>query len=91
MKPVPRILPLIGVAAGGVLAINALAGARELPDLISGAKAFAEGAAKPGKGEAAATGNATDAAASGLPSLTSAVKPPPVVEEIPTSRLRRAR
>ena len=49
MKPIPRILPLIGVAAGGVLAINALAGARELPDLISGAKAFAEGAAKPGK------------------------------------------
>jgi len=53
MKPVPRILPLIGVAAGGVLAINALAGARQLPDLLSGAKAFSEVAAKPdrqGKG-----------------------------------------
>jgi len=48
----PRVLPLIGVAAGGVLAINALSGARELPDLLSGAKAFAEGAAKPAaKGE----------------------------------------
>lgn len=87
MKPVPRILPLIGVAAGGVLAINALAGARELPDLLSGAKAFAEGAAKPdqdGKkaaakdGEAAATGNATDAAATGLPGLAPAAKPQPV-------------
>lgn len=43
----PRILPLVGVAVGGVLAINALAGARELPDLLSGAKAFAEEAAKP--------------------------------------------
>ncbi|HEX3886012.1 MAG TPA: hypothetical protein VHW05_00850 [Phenylobacterium sp.] len=43
----PRILPLVGIAVGGVLAINALAGARNLPDLISGAKAFAEDAAKP--------------------------------------------
>jgi flagellar motility protein MotE (MotC chaperone) len=43
----PRILPLVGIALGGVLAINALAGARSLPDLIAGAKAFAEEAAKP--------------------------------------------
>jgi len=67
MKPIPRILPLIGVAAGGVLAINALAGARQLPDLISGAKAYAEGAAKPDKAkagkDAAATGAAADASA----------------------------
>lgn len=82
MKPIPRILPLIGVAAGGVLAINALAGARQLPDLLSGAKAFAEGASKPdkqGKAEAAATGNATDAAAKGLPALSAAAKPAPAV------------
>ncbi|CAN7233762.1 MotE family protein [Phenylobacterium sp. LjRoot219] len=85
MKSVPRILPLIGVAAGGVLAINALAGARELPDLLSGAKAFAEGAAKTdksgkegdAKGEAAATGNATDAAATGVPGLAPAAPPKP--------------
>jgi len=50
LKSMPRILPLVGVAVGGVLAINALAGARDLPDLISGAKAFAEEAAgKPAK------------------------------------------
>jgi flagellar motility protein MotE (MotC chaperone) len=82
MKPVPRILPLIGVAMGGVLAINALAGARQLPDLVSGAKAFAEGAGKKAKDEGgaatAATGNATDASATGLPSLTPAAKPQPV-------------
>jgi flagellar motility protein MotE (MotC chaperone) len=51
----PRILPLVGIAVGGVLAINALAGARDLPGLISGAKAFAEEAAaktKPAKGKA---------------------------------------
>lgn len=70
MKNVPRILPLVGVAVGGVLAVNALAGAKSLPDMISGAKAFAEGVAKPdakgdkGHGEAApsAEGAGKDAA-----------------------------
>jgi flagellar motility protein MotE (MotC chaperone) len=51
----PRILPLVGIAVGGVLAINALAGARDLPGMISGAKAFAEEAAKPIKSKAAKT------------------------------------
>jgi flagellar motility protein MotE (MotC chaperone) len=69
MKNVPRLLPLVGVAMGGVLAVNALAGAKGLPDLVSGAKAFAEEGAKGGKTEAAkpdpkaATGQARDAAA----------------------------
>ncbi|WP_363212106.1 MotE family protein [Phenylobacterium sp.] len=45
----PRILPLVGIALGGVLAINALAGARDLPGLLSGAKAWAEDAAAPAK------------------------------------------
>ncbi|WP_374469051.1 MotE family protein [Phenylobacterium sp.] len=53
MKSMPRILPLVGVAMGGVLAVNALAGARGLPELLSGAKAFAEETAKGGKAEAA--------------------------------------
>ena len=56
MKNIPRILPLVGVAVGGVLAVNALAGAKSLPDMMSGARAFAEEAAAkvtPGKkGEA---------------------------------------
>jgi len=61
----PRILPLVGIAVGGVLAINALAGARSLPDMISGAKAFAEEAAKPAKPKAgkAATRKPADAKA----------------------------
>jgi flagellar motility protein MotE (MotC chaperone) len=58
----PRILPLVGIAVGGVLAINALAGARSLPDMISGAKAFAEEAAKP-IGAPKAKGGARKAAA----------------------------
>ena len=74
MKSVPRILPIVGVAMGGVLAVNALSGAQALPDLVSGARAFAEEAVgKGGEGdgpspdaqasEAAATGEAADAAA----------------------------
>jgi flagellar motility protein MotE (MotC chaperone) len=51
LKSVPRILPLVGVAIGGVLAVNALSGARDLPSLFSSAKAFAEEAAKPAKAE----------------------------------------
>jgi flagellar motility protein MotE (MotC chaperone) len=74
----PRILPLIGVAVGGVIAVNALAGARELPDLLTGAKAFAETrdkvSGKDGKDQAAPTGQATDAAAT----ATGATPKPPV-------------
>jgi flagellar motility protein MotE (MotC chaperone) len=82
MKHMPRILPLVGVAIGGVLAINALAGASDLPGLFSGARAFAEEAAaktskaargvksaKPASPDAA-TGDAKDAAA---------VLPPPTL------------
>ena len=39
----PRLLPLVGVAVGGVLAIKALSGVVHLPDLVQGARAFAEG------------------------------------------------
>ena len=88
----PRILPLVGIAIGGVLAVNALSGARDLPGLISGAQAFAEEATKavkPGKDakaeaagktdpkaakDAAATGEASDAAAKALPAPSIAPK-----------------
>lgn len=64
MKNVPRILPIVGVAVVGVLAVNAMAGAKSVPDLLSGAKAFAEGAKPDKKAEAAsAEGAASDAAA----------------------------
>jgi len=86
MKPIPRILPLVGVAAGGVLAINALAGAQGLPNLVSGARAFAEEAAKSstakapkGKpGEAAAVGEAKDVASAAMPPMP-VVRTPPAV------------
>jgi flagellar motility protein MotE (MotC chaperone) len=82
LKSVPRILPLVGVAIGGVLIVNALSGARDLPSLIAGAQAFAEETAKGGKpakdaktgkpaGKAgeAATGEAADTAALPTPTI----------------------
>lgn len=86
MKSVPRILPIIGVAIGGVLMVNALSGAQALPDLLSGARAFAEeavgqGAEKAGEAEGAAeaapTGESVNAAAqqSSLPKPVAACAP----------------
>jgi flagellar motility protein MotE (MotC chaperone) len=45
MSRMPRILPLAGVAVVGVLAINLASGAKTLPNMFSGAKAWAEGVA----------------------------------------------
>jgi flagellar motility protein MotE (MotC chaperone) len=42
MKTAPRLLPLVAVAIGGVLAIKALAGVQALPALLSGPRAQAE-------------------------------------------------
>ena len=75
MKNVPRILPLVGVAVGGVLAINAMAGAKSLPDLLGGAKAFAEGVA--GKKDAKGGEEAPSAEGAGQPAAANA--PPPRV------------
>ncbi|MDO8798987.1 MotE family protein [Phenylobacterium sp.] len=91
MKNIPRILPLVGIAAAGVLAVNAMAGAKSLPEMFSGARAFAEEAAKPLKGksaegEGAKTPDATVGAegadvgsALDASSLSLAPKPPPAV------------
>ena len=42
MKRIPRILPLVAVAAGGVLALKAASGIQGAPHLLAGAKAWAE-------------------------------------------------
>ncbi len=72
MRPVPRILPIIAVTIGGVLAINALSGVRDLPQLMSGAKAFAQGVTAP-KPDAAKGAPATGAAATPKPGEKPAV------------------
>jgi flagellar motility protein MotE (MotC chaperone) len=47
MKNAPRLLPLIAVAIGGVLAIKALTGVQALPALMAGPRAQAEEPASP--------------------------------------------
>ena len=71
MRPVPRILPIIAVTIGGVLAINALSGVRDLPQLMSGAKAFAQGVtgAKPDVAEGAPVKGADAAKPGGKPAV----------------------
>ena len=71
MKNMPRILPLAGVAVVGVLAINALSGARTLPELFTGARAFAEELAG-GKPEAAAPAEKAAAATTPKPAAVCA-------------------
>jgi flagellar motility protein MotE (MotC chaperone) len=100
----PRILPLVGVAVGGVLAINALAGARDLPGLLSGARAYAEEAAakptgKPVKAdakakksdkpaEAAAKTDAVAPNAPGAPSATGAATDAAATSALPPPTLQ---
>jgi flagellar motility protein MotE (MotC chaperone) len=48
----PRLLPLVGIAVGGVLAVKALADIDALPKMMAGAQALAEEAAAPAKGAA---------------------------------------
>ncbi|MFZ4066641.1 MAG: MotE family protein [Phenylobacterium sp.] len=62
MSRFPRILPLVGVAAGGVLALNALAGAKGAPDLFSGARAFAQDVTAQAGGKAGTAGAKSPAA-----------------------------
>jgi len=76
MNRMPRFLPILVVAVGGVLAARAAPGAAGLPDLLVGARAWAEeaapGAAKDAKTDAK---DAKDKAGVLPPGIT--VAPPP--------------
>jgi len=78
---VPRLLPLVGVAIAGVIAVNALAGARDLPQMLSAARAMAEGVAAPEKGKKTAkagqTPTETAITASPLPPVQNGPSPIP--------------
>ena len=70
MSRIPRLLPLIAIAAGGVLAVRAVSTLEGAPDFLQGAVAWAEEApakeaakAAPAKGAPAAAAAATPAAA----------------------------
>jgi len=58
--------------------VNALAGARDLPNLLDGAKAFAEEAVKPAKGAKAGKAEAAAGEATNTMAATSALPPPTI-------------
>jgi flagellar motility protein MotE (MotC chaperone) len=85
----PRLLPLVAVAAGGVLAINAVENG---PGMIGAARSFAEGVAN--KAQSAAKGDSAlpadaNALESAAPQVVAA-KPAPVCAESPAQLARDA-
>jgi flagellar motility protein MotE (MotC chaperone) len=83
----PRLLPLVAVAAVGVLGISAVENG---PGFIGAARSFAEGVAAPHPAAApAAAGAATDASAA-LPADPNAPKPAPICAESPEQLARDA-
>ncbi len=69
MSRAPRFLPILLIAVGGVLGVRALTGVAALPQMMAGAKAWAEDVAP-----AAKLGKKTAAAASG--DASKAIAPP---------------
>jgi flagellar motility protein MotE (MotC chaperone) len=82
MSRVPRLLPLIGVAIGGVVAVNALSGARAVPEMLSATRAMAEEAMSPkgakGKPAPVPAPDAAPKAQSPLPTGVAGAGPTPL-------------
>jgi flagellar motility protein MotE (MotC chaperone) len=76
MPRIPRLLPLVAIAAGGVLAINAVENG---PGLIGAARAFAEGATH--QPPASATAAPSNATAPADPAAATPAKPAPICAE----------
>jgi flagellar motility protein MotE (MotC chaperone) len=84
----PRLLPLVAVAAGGVLAINTIENG---PGIVGAARSFAEGVARPGKpGGAAISALPADANAGPAAAQVVAAKPAPICAESPTELAKAA-
>lgn len=88
MKSLPRLLPLIAVAIGGVLAVKALSGVQALPDLMSAASAHAEAPAA--AGHAANGKSPAKPAATPVPQTVAAPKPPAACMTSPAELAREA-
>jgi len=83
----PRLMPLVAIAAGGVLAINAMENG---PGMIGAARSFAEGVTAKG-GAKAASAVATDASATApTDSSQLAAKPAPICAESPAQLAKDA-
>ncbi|HEY1427649.1 MAG TPA: hypothetical protein VGF50_13345 [Caulobacteraceae bacterium] len=83
----PRLLPLVAVAAGGVLAINAIENG---PGIVGAARSFAEGVAPKGGSEKAATPLPPGASAAAPAAQVVAAKPAPICAESPTELAKQA-
>ena len=85
----PRLMPLVAIAAGGVLAINAVENG---PGLFGAARSFAEGVSSKHVDAKAATAVATDASATAPASASQAIaaKPAPICAESPTQLAKDA-
>jgi flagellar motility protein MotE (MotC chaperone) len=82
----PRLLPLLAVAAGGVLAINAVENG---PGLFGAARSFAEGVSHKSPASAAAA-SAIPADAALIPTADAAPKPAPACAESPEQIAKEA-
>jgi flagellar motility protein MotE (MotC chaperone) len=90
--PMPRLLPLVAVAAAGVLAINAVENG---PGIVGAARSFAEGvSAKHGKAKSADDGAASaadsNATAVDASAQVVAAKPAPICAESPAQLAKDA-
>jgi flagellar motility protein MotE (MotC chaperone) len=84
----PRLLPLVAVAAGGVLAINAIENG---PGIVGAARSFAEGVAPKSGPPAAASALPPDASVAPAPAgQVVAAKPAPICAESPTELAKEA-
>jgi flagellar motility protein MotE (MotC chaperone) len=83
----PRLLPLVAVAAGGVLAINAIENG---PGIVGAARSFAEGVAPKSAAPAAQSALPPDVGAVSATSTVVAAKPAPVCAESPTELAKAA-
>jgi flagellar motility protein MotE (MotC chaperone) len=83
----PRLLPLVAVAAGGVLAINAIENG---PGIVGAARSFAEGVAPKSAAPAARSALPADAAVVPATATVVAAKPAPVCAESPTELAKAA-
>jgi hypothetical protein len=84
----PRLLPLVAIAAVGVLVINLVENG---PGIVGAARSFAEGVAKPAKGDARAESalpDATNAVMSGDQPV--AAKPAAICAESPADLAKAA-
>ena len=90
--PMPRLLPLVAIAAGGVLAINAVENG---PGIVGAARSFAEGVAakhaRPAaKGADAAQAANSNATAADATAQVVAARPAPICAESPAQLAKDA-